>query len=164
MNIETYLQEYYIQDYNLYKKFYGNCLCGRVVERYLREKDQRVTLHDEKLFFLVSYELNLLNQIFYSHFRRFSDEFNTKSLPFINVRCSNESQPQSIIRNVTQRSNRKVFYTREDILKADKYFYNYLEFLLEKGDFGEIKKAEVLHAISVDLDCNPETIIQYLKR
>jgi|GEM_PF-3568182 len=163
MNIETYIKNSYIEDYNTYKSSIGDCLCGRVVGKCCNDiTEKKINLHSPKLFFLVSYELNLLNQIFHSHFPRHKESWAENALPFIDCICTYESQPQRIIYHLNHQKNDDISISRNEMLEADTYFLIYLEKKLQSINGPTLD--DVIEAIKNDEDCKPETVLAYLKR
>lgn len=159
--LEEYLLGHYQRDVDLYRGEAGNSLCHLLAGNFIKNGGLS-KLHNPKHFFIVSYELNLLSQIFYSHFKEHHDKWMQLSPDFVECRCYHGSSPLSIIKHLVKTAGDSIKITKDDILNADKLMLQLLEQKLDAIHGVELD--EIFEVIKNDPDCNPEQLLVYLNK
>lgn len=160
MTLSSYFPQNYLQDYKTYKEKVGDVLCGHMIPKI--EKLEEGAFIDGKLFFLVSYQLNLLNQLFYVYFKDESSFLQSKLPEFVDCRCFHQGgPPQTIIRNLARWKKGRVKYSESDLLGVCEYFKG--DFAERFSDIPEEKMKEILDRVEVVSQECLEDVRKYLK-
>jgi hypothetical protein len=160
MILSTYFPQNYLKDYQSYKDNVGEILCGHELSDYIK-LDESILI-DPKLFFLVSYQLNLINQTFYTYFQ---DDFERLSMTlpdFVDCRCfSQGGRPESIIGNISRLMKEEIEYSEDDLKMIQRYFQKYLDEKL--NDLSEDNADEIMDRLDqVSQECL-QSVQKYLK-
>jgi len=161
MKLKSYYPTYFISDTQILKDAGIDCQCGRIWHKiYKEEIDLKLT--SIKLFVLCSFELNLINQLFYNYFKNIHTTWKAITPNFIDCRCTYSYLPFHILSSAKANAkiiNRKIDITTADILKADKFFLNEIS---NSKDF-KINIEDLRTAISNDPDCNMQQLLNSIK-
>lgn len=158
-----YMEQYYRSDYELFNQLApGDCTCGRMFHSYsesLGKSEQR--LHSPVDFVCATYEINLLNQIFYAHFREQYDTLKALLPQFRDSRCSYQSHPASVIRCYHSiKSSGEPRVSVDDMLRWDRYWIDWLGAAISDGRIPGVSIDSIVDALKSDPDCSPANVLR----
>lgn len=161
MDLSNYYPAHFITDTQILKDSGIDCQCNRIWNKiYKEEIDLKLT--SMKFFVLCSYELNLIDQIFYNYFKNIHTTWKSNIPHFIDCRCTYSNHPFDILsyaKSNAKRINRKLDITTADILEVDKLFLNEIS----NSENFKINIEALKTAISNDPDCNLQQLLNSIK-
>lgn len=166
MNPQDYFLESYLKDFEYFKELnLGNHFCGRIYSD-LFSRDQ-LSFIDLKNFIICTYELNLINQLIYTHFQSDFDKWRQVAPKILDEKCVYISHPLDIIKfaqKFSKKNNKKLIFTKEEILKWDDFIKDYIGQICRETEFSEMNPEKLFEAIKNDPDCNNEKVQNYFAK
>lgn len=160
---ETYMNTYYTDDYTVVHDTIDDKLCRHWLWSIEKEyKDNAcVSVHSIANFLIVQYELNLIDQIIYTHFNAVHEKRSEVSYSFLkwhnNPSCT--MNPMQILKYIETKIFQKKF-SKSQLLSRDDWTKNYLTLLSEVHWLPE--RSNIASAIMSDSDCANTSVIEYL--
>ena len=153
MSLSEYFPKYFEEDNRVYNNEHKkNHFCGRLLYRFIPKENEKDFVN-LKLFLISSFELNLIGQILFTHFKKYSEIFERETT-YTSTQCYVRENPIVIIRYVAE--NEEGYFSREDFLEADAFFLEYLLGILRKNGVSEEElehfKKELVKKMKEDRD------------
>lgn len=167
MTPKEYIEKYYKEDL---ARFDAGVLCGATMSKF-KDPGERGRWPYLDHFLICQYELNLLSQLIYSHFREDHNKWISSTLPVIDCRCASYhggvNHPLSILwvaERELSKPGDKFRIPKSLILNYDKYFMDYIKTICSENDFEKLSPERLVEAIKNDPDCNSERVLHYLNK
>jgi len=163
--LKSYLNDDFYSDQLKMQKAGINCLCNRSWLDFF-QKDLHSEVADLKSLVICLYELNLIDQVIYTHFNSEHKTWKEFVKELISCRCTYMSSPIEIFKWVQKHANDnkvELKITKNEIIVADEFFMEFLEDFINKSESSIMSKKSILDIMSSDPDCDPEQLIKYLK-
>lgn len=164
MKPQNYFPENYLKDLSHFESLgVGDHLCGRTYSELFKNTDKLefVNLNN---FIICLYELNLINQVIFSHFKSDFSLWKEVAPKMIDNRCTYISHPIDILtfaEKESKNAGNPIIFTHQEILSWDLHFKKYIEKLCKENHFETLSPEKLFEAIKNDPDCNNTAVRNY---
>ncbi len=167
MQPQDYFSANYLKDLEYFKSLnIGDHLCGRIYSSLFNNED-KLNFLNLKNFIICQYELNLINQVIYTHFRADFDEWKKIAPKMLDQICTYGSHPINILifaERESKKSKNPIVFTLQEILSWDIYFKEYLEKICHENNFNNLTADGLLESVKNDPDCNSQEVKDYFEK